>query len=139
MKKLLAIIVIVCACAVSHAQTLSQQGSLYVYTSALDTNTNATTSYLYFNGIPGHVKSMQLTVTKISGTVAGTVIIDASNDGVAWVPAGAGDTLTLANQASNSGLFPFTGTYYKSYRARFTTTGTQVSSLLATLVRRQDE
>jgi hypothetical protein len=104
--------------------------------SAKDTNTNATTTYVTFAGISSNVKSFSAVVTKISGTVAGTVILQGTVDGTNWYNI---DTLTLANQATNQRSYVPTKTSYYSYREAFTTTGTQVSSLVASYCWRKDE
>lgn len=106
--------------------------------SATDTNTNATTTYVTFASIKSKVKSFQATVTKISGTVAGTVLLQGTIDGSAWVDLNT-DTLTLANQATNTKVWTITSTSYNSYRAKFTTTGTQVSYMTLAYMRRPDE
>lgn len=130
MKKILAILSFALAVATVnvHAQTPDVQGTALTYTAALDTNTNATTSYAYIKNVLGSVQSWQFTVTKISGTVGGSVILEASINGTSWFSIG--DTLTLANQATNvNGWLNTTLVRYKHYRARYTTTGTQASYL----------
>jgi len=105
-------------------------------TSLADTNVNAATSYVSFNSIASKVKSFQATVTKISGTVAGKVYLQGTVDGIAFINI---DSLVLSDQTINSKLFPVTSTIYNSYRGQFTTTGTQSSILLLTVLRRPDE
>lgn len=107
------------------------------YVSAPDTNTNATTSYVTFNSIGSNLKGIQASVTKISGTVGGTVILQGTVDGTLWVTVS--DTLTLTNTATQSKVWVLSATSYNSYRAAFTTTGTQVSYLKLSYLRRQDE
>jgi heme/copper-type cytochrome/quinol oxidase subunit 1 len=106
------------------------------FVSQKDTNTNATTTYITFPAIQSNVKSFSAVVTKISGTVAGTVILQGTDDGTNWFNI---DTLTLANQATNQRVYIPLKTYYYSYRQQFITTGTQVSSLVASWCRRPDE
>ncbi len=107
------------------------------YTSSPDTNTNATTSYVTFASINSKVKGIQASVTKVSGTVGGTVILQGTIDGTLWVTVS--DTLTLTNTATQSKVWVLSATSYNSYRAAFTTTGTQVSFLKLSYLRRQDE
>lgn len=75
---------------------------------------------------------IQVTCTKISGTVAGTIIPVASNDGVNFYAAGAG-TFTATDVASQGILFaPPLG--YAYYGVRWTGAGTMSASLIAKLV-----
>lgn len=106
--------------------------------SAKDTNTNATTTYVTYAGVGEKVKSFQVAVTKISGTVAGTCLLQGTVDGTNWVDVNT-DTLTLANQTTNTKVWIISATSYYSYRLKFTTTGTQVSSAIFTIMRRPEE
>lgn len=128
MKKFLSVLFFCAAALISTAQIRT--------VSAKDTNTNAVTSYANFYNTGSKVQSFTYVVTKVSGTVAGTVILQGTDDGTNWFDL---DTLTLANQATNAKVFLPEKTYYNSYRAKFTTSGTQVSYLVAALVRRPDE
>jgi len=101
-----------------------------------DTNINAATSYVSFNSIASKVNSFQATVKKISGTVAGKVYLQGTIDGLAFINI---DSLVLTDQSINSKVFPVTSTIYNSYRGQFTTTGTQSSYLILTVLRRPDE
>lgn len=75
---------------------------------------------------------IQVTITKISGTLGGTLIPVASNDGTNFYAAGAG-TLTVADVASQGILFaPPLG--YAYYGVRWTGTGTMAGSFIAKLV-----
>ena len=104
--------------------------------SSRDTNTNAATSYVNIKSIASKVKSFQATVTKISGTVAGKVYLQGTVDGTAFITI---DSLVLSDQAINSKVFPITSTLYNSYRGQFTSTGTQSSYLILSVLRRPDE
>ncbi|KAA2245498.1 hypothetical protein F0L74_05945 [Chitinophaga agrisoli] len=136
MKKLLilsAVSMLVAVAFECQAQVVNQVQRI----TASDTLTNADTAYLSFNSIGSHLKSIQVSVDKISGTVAGSVFIQATVDGFNWDSVT--DTLTLANQANNKRTWFFTNTYYNSYRARSITSGTMQAKINAALLRRGDE
>ncbi len=96
---------------------------------ASGTLTDATTGYVT-SIIPGGYGnlSIQLIVTKTSGTVAGAAYLQASNDGTNYNDIAPTDTLALANVAVNSKLWNVGTTPYLYYRAKIVTTGTQVST-----------
>lgn len=78
---------------------------------------------------------IQVDVTKISGTLGGTLIPVASIDGVTYYPAGAG-TMTITDVASQGILFaPPLG--YSYYGVQWTGTGTMSGSIVAKLVARK--
>lgn len=107
--------------------------------SAKDTNTNVSAtviSYVNYNSVASKVKAFQASVTKVSGTVAGKVYLEATVDGSQWQKL---DSLVLSDVAAQTKLFSISATYYNSYRANFTTTGTQVSYLIFSVLRRPDE
>lgn len=91
-----------------------------------DTMTNAVTQTLSTDLSLLNLAGIQATVIKVSGTVAGTAILQGTIDGVAWHVI---DTLTLGNVATNTKVWPISpGTNsYRQYRVVFATTGTQVS------------
>ncbi len=128
MKKILVVLMALCTVFVATAQIRT--------ISSRDTNTNATTSYVNIKSIASKVKSFQATVTKISGTVAGKVYLQGTVDGTAFITI---DSLVLSDQAINSKVFPITSTLYNSYRGQFTSTGTQSSYLILSVLRRPDE
>lgn len=101
----------------AHAQLSRLQG---------DTMTNAATATLATDLAITHLVGVQATVVKVSGTVAGTAILQGTIDGVGWQPI---DTLTLANVPTNTKVFAISPptNHYRQYRVVFTTTGTQVS------------
>ena len=103
-----------------------------------DTTTNADTNYVTIKSVGSHVKAIQATVTKVSGTVAGTVILQGTVDGIAWVNVNT-DTLTLTDQATNTKVWTISSTIYNSYRVQYKTSGTQVSYLNLSYLRRPDE
>ena len=128
MKKILVVLMALCTVFVATAQIRT--------ISSRDTNTNAATSYVNIKSIASKVKSFQATVTKISGTVAGKVYLQGTVDGTAFITI---DSLVLSDQAINSKVFPITSTLYNSYRGQFTSTGTQSSYLILSVLRRPDE
>lgn len=95
---------------------------------ASGTLTNATTGYVT-SIVPGGYGnlSIQLIVTKTSGTVAGAAYLQASNDGTNYNDIAPTDTLALTDAAVNSKLWNVGTTPYLYYRAKIVTTGTQVS------------
>lgn len=101
-----------------------------------DTMTNATSQTLSTDLTLTNLTGIQATVIKVSGTVAGTAILQGTIDGVGWQ---AIDTLTLANVATNTQVFAITPdtNNYRQYRVVFTTTGTQVSVPRLAWLRRQ--
>lgn len=74
------------------------------------------------------VTSFQAVVTKVSGTVAGDVILEASNDGTNYSIISS-DTLTLTDVATNSQLWSVTNAPYKFYRLKGTGSGTMAAIL----------
>lgn len=88
-----------------------------------DTLTNTDTLYKVITTTAGYSAiGIQPVVTKISGTVAGNVILQGSLDGINYV---ALDTLALANAATNTKVFTPAATPYVFYRVQFITSGTQ--------------
>jgi hypothetical protein len=94
-----------------------------------DTTTNTGTSYLtlpttqWYNTV-----TVQSVVTKISGTVAGTVTLQGSNDGINYntVNASYADAVSYSptDQATNTRIFIITGSPYRYYRLSYTGAGT---------------
>jgi hypothetical protein len=104
------------------------------YGSTSDTIANSATGYVGIT-VNNYYKevSFQAVVTKISGTVGGTVTLQGSNDGTNYVTVSASysdvQTLTPTNQATNSKLFTVTGSPYKYYRLSYTGTGTMSATI----------
>ncbi len=92
MKKIIAIVSLVLVAITGFAQlTATSVGSNSIrmkttLTSSVDsvTVTNAATGTLSIGFSTKEAKSIHLLVTKVSGTLAGTVTLNASNDGVNW-------------------------------------------------------
>ncbi|TAN17232.1 MAG: hypothetical protein EPN37_07200 [Chitinophagaceae bacterium] len=93
------------------------------------TLTNADTSYLTAPrlGAPYTVLSIQLNVTKISGTVAGTAVVQGSIDGINYTSISS-DTLNLVN-GNNIKLWALGNAQYPYHRVVVITNGTQSSSV----------
>lgn len=107
-------------------------------TKTSDTVATATTTYLTYTSLNSGVKSFQVVVTKISGTLAGTCLLQGTLDGTNWTNVNT-DTLTLANSTTNQKTWLLAGTYYKSYRVAVTNTGTNSFRFTFTYLRRPDE
>ncbi|HEY4288265.1 MAG TPA: hypothetical protein VGN00_14270 [Puia sp.] len=87
--------------------------------------------------VPGYQATVgiQVNVTKISGTLAGTILPVASIDGVTYFPAGSG-TFTATDVTSQGVLFaPPLGYLY--YGVQWTGTGTMSGSITAKLLARK--
>lgn len=99
-----------------------------VLVSSTDTLNDAETAYISLPTLTGGYYSIgiQAVVTKVSGTVGGTAIIQGSLDGTNYVTIGS-DTLTLANQATNTFIWSLTPSTYQYHRVKFVSSGTQVS------------
>ncbi|MGN6476320.1 MAG: hypothetical protein ACTHKV_03770 [Flavipsychrobacter sp.] len=83
--------------------------------------------------------SATVNVDKVSGTVAGTVYLEATVDNITYDKL---DSLTLANQAVNNKTFNLHGgnnkLMYASYRFEFITSGTQKCKPKVYTTRRSD-
>lgn len=79
--------------------------------------------------------SIQAVVGKTSGTIAGTVTLQGSLDGVTYetvntaLVAGAASTYTATDVASQGKTFVVTGSPYLYYKLSYTGTGTMVGTL----------
>ena len=99
------------------------------------TNTDTLTLPAY--GIGSNVKGFQISVLKVSGTVAGTVYLQATIDGIAWANI---DSLVLSNVATVQTKITIPAhTSYNSYKAYFVSSGTQVYTPYFAYLRRPDE
>lgn len=97
--------------------------------SATDTVTNAGSETATLKVVaPYKVVSIQAVVTKLSGTVAGTVILQASNDGVNYISVGS-DTLSNANVTTNTHFWTVEPSKYLYYRLKATGSGTMSAIL----------
>jgi hypothetical protein len=117
-------------------QQSSAKGTFVPMTGNGDTITNTGTDYvsLTLNGWYQTV-SIQVRCTKLSGTIAGTVTLQGSNDGTNFVTVntaytqGVSSTLTCTNQTTNTKVFVVIGAPYKYYRLSWTGSGTMAGTL----------
>ena len=115
MKKLILLLVVLFAGLGLSAQTN--------FTNSGDTITNsgtvsATAEIKNAGGV-----SIQAVVTKISGTVAGTAVLQGSLDGSTYYTFAA-DTLTLSDVSSQTLIWNVAENYYINYKVLFTGSGT---------------
>lgn len=133
-----------------NAQTFTLKSA---YGGSTDSVTNAGTNYLKtataVSGTGGI--TVQLNITKISGTAAGTAILQGSIDGSNWntislasgmVTAGAStgaanDTFTLTNVTSQNCSWFLVQNQYIYYRVFVTGSGTELIRLSGTLIQRK--
>lgn len=118
-----------------------------IYSNALDTVTNTGVKYLTSPKItlPYRTVSIGVTVTKTSGTLAGTITLQGSIDGVNYItvptafietPAsqtpyttGGAATFTVPNYSAPVKIFTIIGSPYVYYRASYTGSGTMVGTI----------
>lgn len=126
MKKLIFLLMAVLALSAARSQsvtTLTWSG----YGNTLDTVTNTGTKYAGFtNSRPASAVSIFLKVTKISGTVGGTISWQGSHDGTNYVSI----STTSASDATANYQYNVVGQPpFKYYRASWTGTGTMSASV----------
>lgn len=122
-----------------YAQTSQDLKSVYSLTR--DTVTNTATITLTSTRVPSSAGGSTLVwvaVTKISGTVGGTITLQGSIDGTNWKAANTADTQTAlatvtATDASNTYHWRLTGNPYPYYRVSWTGTGTMSASFTSKL------
>lgn len=103
-----------------------QTVSTMVRSASTMTNSTAVTATLQTSLAYENI-SIQAVVTKSTGTVAGTVSVSASLDGVNYV-ALTTSTLALTDQATNSVIFPYANNNYLYWKVTFAGTGTMVAT-----------
>ncbi len=113
-----------------------------------DTTSNTDTSIVYLNPsnsstatTKSKVTSFQASVLRVSGTVGGYVLLQYTNDFLAWKDVNT-DTLTITSLTSGyqSKIWTNTaGTSAAAYRLWYKSTGTQTSTLTGSVCRRPDE
>lgn len=133
MKKLL-MLFFLCLSVVFAAQAQTISGTTILKSTALhaetDTITDATVETQYGNvGFNKNVVSVQSTITKISGTVAGVMTLEGSLNGTSYQRINTTDSLLLTNVASQSKIFTVSPNLYKYIRVKVTPTGTQSAKL----------
>jgi len=87
--------------------------------------------------VPGYqeVVTIQTVITKINGTVAGTVIIQGSLDGVNYTTIGT-DSYTATNVATQSKTWSVNPSTFAYYRVSYTGTGTMSAKINSKLLHR---
>lgn len=121
------------------SRSIPSANMLSSYGLTSDTCTNAATTYLGITVTQGYNRiSMQAVVTKISGTVAGTVTLQGSEDGTNFITVNSSyvtaTTLAPTDQATNTKMFIVTGCPYKYYRFSYTGSGTMSATIKGYLV-----
>lgn len=109
----------------------------------VDTVTNTGTSYVTTRALKADFTAhttVQVNVTKISGTVGGTISLQGSLDGVNFKALNTLDTQTAlatitATDATNSYHWRVTGGSFLYYRVSWTGTGTMAASFSAKIYR----
>lgn len=135
MKKLIGIIGVLLMLAMIPQQGQAQNYGAYL--GALDTLTNAdTTTYTVTVSGSKSIISFGTNVTRISGTVAGTVKLYGSVDGTNYTTY-AVDSLALSNSSVNFLPLKLTSNPYQKYKLTIITSGTQVCSQRTYLIYRQ--
>jgi len=126
----------------SKAQTFDFLNALSPY-AALDTVTNSGTSYIttaVVSPAPAVTSTIWVSVTKISGTVGGTITLQGSLDGTNFKALYTLNTATAlptftATDATNTYHWIITGSPMRYYRVSWTGTGTMSASFSAKLFR----
>jgi hypothetical protein len=146
MKKyfILAAVMLFAVAATAQTYTL-----LSPYGNATDSVSNSATNYLY-KQIPGpaEVITIQLTITKLSGTGAGTATLWASLDGVTYVrlretgyhsttTSTNSDSLAIKNVTTQSIAWSVKPSTYLYYKVSVTGSGTELLTLAATAIQRK--
>lgn len=110
----------------------------YGTTIATDTITDTGTGYVQaeVSNFKGNVSSVVWNATKINGTVAGTIALHGSNDGVVFASISA-TTFTATNTASQNGSWQLTGVPFRYIRVTWTGSGTMNATLKATFFANQ--
>lgn len=124
MKKLLSVLLIAALAFI--APQVNAQSSVLI--SSTDTLNDVETVNIALPTATGgyYAVGIQAVVTKVSGTVAGTAIIQGSLDGTNWVNIGS-DTLTLSNVTTNTKVWAITPSVYQYHRVQFVSSGTMVA------------
>lgn len=138
MKKLFFACLMILAAAITAADSKAQVYSmLSTVGNTSDTVANTATEVLT-KQVPGtySVLAVQAVVTKISGTAAGTVILQGSIDGTNYYAVG-DDTLTMTDVASKTHIWVVTPSKYLYYRLSYTGSGTMSCRLQGTLMARK--
>lgn len=127
----------------AQAQEVLDLRSPYNFTS--DTVTNTGTAYLSsvaLTRVAAVTTTVWVAVTKISGTVGGTITLQGSLDGTNWKALNTPNTATAlatftATDANNTYHWVISGSPFRFYRVSWTGTGTMAASFTAKLYRSQ--
>lgn len=87
---------------------------------------------------PASTLTFQVVVTKISGTVGGSVALQGSLDGVNYFAISGASNLTLTDVASQKNLWILTGANYSYYRLLSTGSGTMRALVVAKYLHRKN-
>jgi hypothetical protein len=145
MKKLFSIFF---AAAVLLALTIgSASAQTYTMTNSGDTITNAGTEACSLKVASSYkTVTIHALITKISGTVAGTVTLQGTVDGTTWVTvdtaafvSDGGATYTATNVASQSKVWIINGAPYLWFKLSYTGSGTMAATLKGYLLPRGQE
>lgn len=119
-------------CAVKPESASAQMTRTYSASKAV--LTNADTAKISLE-VDDNAKSVQVVVTRLSGTAAGRAVLKASNDGVNFIAVGP-DTLTFSNQVTNTKFWTLSPLLYNQYQVEVITSGTVTASAKGYLLRR---
>ncbi len=140
MKKLIILLFVGLVAFSANAQVYSL---LSPYSIASDTAVNTTPTFLSSGVIspaPAVTTTIEVAVTKISGTVAGTITLQGSMNGTSWKALNTPNTVTAlathtATDASATYHWIITGSPFPYYRVSWTGSGTMSASFTAKLYR----
>jgi len=144
MKKLITILLVGLAAFLTTETKAQVYSMLSPYSIASDTVTNTGTAYLStlvaISPAPATTTTIWVGVTKISGTVGGTITLQGSIDGTNWKALNTVGTQTAlatitATDASNTYHWILQGSPMPYYRVTWTGTGTMSASFIAKLFR----
>lgn len=113
-----------------------------VYNLTTDTVVNTATQYMQVrNGGPASSATVEVIVTKISGTVGGTITLQGSMDGTNYKALNTPNTQTAlatitATDATNRYHWWLSGNPFPYYRVSWTGTGTMSASIAAKILSR---
>jgi len=132
---------------VAFSTSFSAQGQVYTmlqpYGSSIDTVTNSGTAYVSTVAVspaPATTTTFWVSVTKLTGTVGGTISLQGSIDGTNWKALYALNTATAlatftATDATNTYHWIISGSPMPYYRVSWTGTGTMSASFGAKMFR----
>src|SRR5688572_28394298 len=143
MKKLILILFVGLVAFTINAQVYSSQNSLSPYVpsdTVTNTGTGTLTTLSAISPAPATSTLIWISVTKLSGTVGGTITLQGSIDGTNWKAMNTVDTQTAlatitATDASNTYHWILQGSPMPYYRVSWAGTGTMSASFTAKLFR----